>query len=265
MHFPLSFLFIALIAISLSSSAQRVKVKRKGVQMVNATKPSANISSYSLKQFTGRWQEISRKDRGNNSVVDFADTLFFHFYGDSDVIVRDGINLSIKGSADIQPGNILTAAGDEFIVKSIDKTKALLDDGDKYIHMMIKKKSFWYESLPTDSVETEKFTTPVEVSLSAVSGNWAVYRRNASPGTTASDEALIKNIIIENQSGSKFNGEVTFYQAEKTETLPCSIIVDGNKIDIVTSKRSWQMTVYKVDGQEFIFGSPALMYYAKRY
>ena len=177
------FSFVAFIAISLPSFAQRViKVKRKGVKMIDVTKSSTNPSSYSLKQFTGKWQEISRKDRENNSAVDFTDTLFFHFYGDNDVSVRDGINLSVKGNAEIQPGNILATAGDEFIIKSIDKIKAILDDGDKYIHTIIKKKSFWYETLPTDSIVIENFTRPVAISLPVIAGKWAVYRRNARPG-----------------------------------------------------------------------------------
>ena len=260
------FSFLALIASPLSLCAQRVtKVKRKGVKIINVTKPSTNTSSYSLKQLTGKWQEISRKDRENNSAVDFTDTLLFHFYGDDNVSVRNGINLSVQGNADIQPGNILTTAGDEFIIKSIDKTRAVLDDEDKYIHTIIKTKSFWYETLPTDSIVAENFNTPIAVRLSNVAGKWAVYRRNAKPGATENDMPLIRKITIEDKTDNTSNGEITFYQVEKTETLPCFITVDGNKINIVTTKHSWQMDVYKVTEEEFIFGSPALMYYAKRY
>ena len=95
--------------------------------------------------------------------------------------------------------------------------------------------------------------------------NGLYYRRNAMPGATFRDEPLIKTITIENKSDSVFNGKITFYQAEKTETLPCSITVTGSKINIVTIKHTWQMDVYKAGKEEFIFGSPALMYYAKRY
>ena len=257
------FLFIALIFVSLPSSAQRLKVKRKGVKMVDVTKPSNNTSSWSLKQFEGKWQEVFRKDRQNNSTVDFTDTLFLHFYGDSEVSVRDGINLSVKGSAEIQPGNILAVAGDEFIIKSLDKIKAVLDDGDKYIHTIIKMKSFWFETLPTDSIVPENFVTPVTVSLSYISGKWIVYRRDARPGATATDEALIQVITIENKGKDAF-GEITFYQAGKTETLPCSITTEGTRLNIVTAKRSWQMDVYKEGEKELIFGSPTLMYYCKQ-
>jgi hypothetical protein len=263
MRLTFLFSFIGLIVISLSSSAQRGKVKRKGVKVINVTKSSNNTSSYSLKQFEGKWQEASRKDRENNSSVDFTDTLFLRFYGDDNVFVRNGKYLSVTGSAEIEPGDLLAAAGDDYIIKSLDNTKVVLDDGDKYIHTMIKTKDFWFETLPTDSVMPERYMTPVAVSLSDISGNWAVYRRNASPGATGADEALIKKLTIENKSTGEFNGEVTFYLSGKTETLPGSITVDDNKINIITTRHSWQMDVYKATKEELIFGNKELMYYTK--
>jgi len=124
-------------------------------------------------------------------------------------------------------------------------------------------KSFWFETLPTDSIVPEKFVTPVTVSLSYISGKWIVYRRDARPGATATDEALIQVITIENKGKDAF-GEITFYQAGKTETLPCSITTEGTRLNIVTAKRSWQMDVYKEGEKELIFGSPTLMYYCKQ-
>ena len=194
--------------------------------------------------------------------VNFADTLFFHFYGDSEVSVRDGLSLSVKGSAEIQ-ADILAAAGDEYNIISLDATKAVLDDGEKYIHTLFKMRSFWFETLPTDSIVPEKFVTPVVVNLAAISGKWDVYRRKALPGATASGEPLISTIIIENNSNGSLS-EITFYIAGKTETLPCSITVEGNKINITTSRHSWKMDVYKASENELIFGSPALMYYCKQ-
>ena len=256
---PVSLAIILLTA--LCSNAQVIKVKRKGVQPVNVTKPVRG-SAYSLEQFNGKWQESSRRDRTSNSSVNFEDTLFFIFSGNNDVYTRDGINLSIKGKADLQPGNILSTGADEFIIKSFDKTKAILDDGDKYLHTIVKKKSFWYETLPTDSVAPEKFTTPVEVNYANIAGKWTVYRREAKPGSTSNDKPLLKTLNIENNNNA-VNGEVTFYLAEKTETVPCNIVLQGTKINIVTSKHSWLMDVYKADKNEFSFGTPELMYYCK--
>jgi hypothetical protein len=258
------FLFIAFISVFVSSYAQRVKVKRKGVKMINVTKPSTNPSLYSIKQIAGKWQEIARSDRETKSSVDFTDTLFYYFYGDSEVAIRNNINLSLKGEASIEPGNLLIAAGDEYTIKSLDETKAVLDDDDKYIHTLIKKSKFWYENLPTDSIQAEKLI-PITVNLPAITGKWIVYRRDAQPGSVSSSEALITIINIENKTSSASNGEITFYHAGETTTLPCSVSVAGTKINITTSKHSWQTDAYKTDDNEFIFGNEALIYYAKRY
>ena len=263
MHSISSVSFALMMLITLSSNAQVVmKVKRKGAQPLNE-KPTVKGSVYSLEQFNGKWQEISRRDRTNNSSVDFEDTLFFNFSGNNDVYTRDGINFSLKGKADLQPGNILSTGADEFIIKSLDKTKAVLDDGDKYIHTIIKKKSFWYETLPADSIAPENFTIPVEVNDSNIIGKWSVYRRKAKPGSSSVNEPLLKTLNIENKNNNTLNGEITFYMAEKSETVPCSITLQGTKIHLVTSQHTWLMDVYKADKKEFIFGSPELMYYCK--
>ena len=187
----------------------------------------------------------------------------FIFSGNNDVYTRDGINLSIKGKADLQPGNILSTGADEFIIKSLDETKAVLDDGDKYIHTIIKKKSFWYETLPTDSIAPEKLTTPVEVNYSNIIGKWHVYRREAKPGSTSIVEPLLKTLNIKNTPDTTNNGEMTFYLEAKSETVPCNITLQGTKIHLVTSKHSWLMDIYKADKKEFIFGNSILMYYCE--
>jgi len=252
------------LLITLSSGAQVVtKVKRKGVQSHNVTKPAPNGNKYSMDQFNGKWQEISRNDRASNSNVDFEDTLFFIFSGDNNVYTRNGINFSLNGKAALRPGNILNTGSDEFIIKSLDETKAVLDDGDTYIHTMIKKQSFLYESLPTDSIVLEKFTTPVDVSYANIIGKWSVYRRDAKPGSISTDEPILRMINIENNNDTA-NSEITFYVKEKSETVPCHITLEGTKIHLVTLKHSWSMDVYKADDKEFVFGSAELMYYCKR-
>jgi uncharacterized protein YwgA len=263
MHSISSVSFALMLLITLSSNAQvGMKVKRKGAQPLNE-KPIVKGSAYSLEQFNGKWQEISRRDRTNNSSVDFEDTLFFNFTGYNDVYTRDGINFSLKGKADLQPGNILSTGADEFIIKFLDKTKADLDDGDQYIHTIIKKKSFWYETLPTDSIAPEKLTTPVEVNYANFIGKLYVYLREAKPGSTSIVEPLLKTLNIKNTPNNINNAEITFYLEVKSETVPCSIILQGTKIHLVTSKHSWLMDVYKADKKEFIFGSSTLMYYCK--
>jgi hypothetical protein len=76
---------------------------------------------------------------------------------------------------------------------------------------------------------------------------------------------LIKRITIENKTSDKFNGEIAFYQAGTTEVLSCSVIVEGNKINIATTKHTWQMDVYETNTEELIFGNAGLIYYCKRF
>jgi hypothetical protein len=258
------FLLVTLIISPSISSAQKFKVKRKGVKLIDVTKTSTGRSLYSLQQFAGKWQEISRASRENYSGEDFTDTLFLHFYNDSDVSVRNGRDLSVRGNADIDPENILTVGGDQFIIKSLDNTKAKLDDGEMYIHTMIKVKNFLYETFPTDSIIVPNFTTPVAASLSDVIGKWNVYRRTAKPGATAYDEMLITRITIENKSSDEFNGEIAFSQSGTTEVLPCSVTIEDSKINIATTKHTWQMDMYEANAEEFIFGNAGLVYYCKR-
>ena len=254
---------VALILISgitFSASSQKVKIKRKGVTPINVTKNMTAISSkYLLNQFTGKWQEVSRIDKTNAS-INFKDTLFYTFKSNGEVFSRDGVNMSLMGEATIEPGNVLLAAADVFTIKSLNDTQVMLDDGE-YIHTLIKKKMFWYETLPTNAVVPEKFSTPVVVILKELTGKWKVYRREAKPGI--SDKVLIRilNIIeIKSDTGS---GEITFYKTEKLETLPARFMLNGEKLQISTEKNTWNMMVYKADGKDLVFGDASIMYYCK--
>ncbi|HMJ47312.1 MAG TPA: hypothetical protein VK498_08280 [Ferruginibacter sp.] len=250
-----------LTAITLSAESQKLKVKRKGVEPLDVTKnPPTNSSMYSLNQFTGKWQEVSRTD-GRNSAVGFKDTLFYNFSDKGEVFSRDGVNMSLMGEALIDPGNVLVAAADVFTIKSMNKNQVVLDDGE-YIHTLVRKNGFWYETLPTNEIVPEKFNSPVAVNASALSGKWKVYRRAAQPGTT--DKVLIRILNVSNiNNDNSATGEITFYKTEKLEMLPCSITLDGSRMHISTEKNTWNFTVYKADGKDLVFGDASLMYYCK--
>ncbi|MDQ6756701.1 MAG: hypothetical protein M3004_07175 [Bacteroidota bacterium] len=255
--------FIVLIAFTLPALSQKMKVKRKGVQPIDVTKnPSPNTSIYSLNQFNGKWQEVSRTDRNTNTAVAFNDTLFYIFSGEN-VFSRDGVNMSLRGEAFIDPGNVLVAAADVFTIKSLTNNQAVLDDGDQYLHTLVRKKSFWYETLPTNYVEPEKYTNPIAINSSALIGKWKVYRRDAKPGKE-NNRILIRILNITTTQGDNIaKGEVTFYLTEKLQTQPCTVTLNGTKMHIVTANDSWSMNVYKADGKDFVFGDNGLMYYCK--
>jgi hypothetical protein len=241
------------------TGAQTLKVKRKGVTPIDVTKNTVPTSTYTLAQFGGKWQEVSRADARSNSVA-FKDTLFYNFKGDN-VFSRDGVNMSLTGDAFIDPGNVLVAAADVFTIRSLNNNTAVLDDGE-FVHTLVKKNEFWYETLPSSAVVPEKFSTPVAVNALALSGKWKVYRRSAQPGTT--DRVLIRIInVTAVKSDNMATGEITFYQTEKLETLPCTITLDGPKMHIITEKNTWNVKVYKADGKDLVFGDPSLMYYCK--
>ena len=118
-------------AIIFEAELQIIKVKRKGITPLDVTKNKnvpAISSTYSLEQFAGKWQEVTRTDI-KNSPVGFKDTLFYNFSGEN-VFSRDGVNMSLKGDAAIEPGNVLVAAADVFTIRSMSNNKVVLDDGE---------------------------------------------------------------------------------------------------------------------------------------
>jgi hypothetical protein len=248
--------------LTFSAGSQVLKVKRKGVTPIDVTKnPPANSSMYSLNQFTGKWQEVSRSDKKNNS-VGFRDTLFYNFSDKGEVYSRDGVNMSLMGEAAIDPGNVLVAAADVFTIRSMNNNQVVLDDGE-YLHTLVRKNGFWYEILPTTAVVPEKFTNPVSVNASALAGKWKVYRRDAKPGTE-NNRILMRILnVTDIKDNITATGELTFYRTEKLETLPCTITLNGDRIHISTSKDNWNFNVYKADGKDLVFGDASLMYYCK--
>ena len=260
---PRSLLSIAVLTgIAFSAGSQTLKVKRKGVTPINVTKIQPANSIYSLRQFSGKWQEVSRTDLKKNTVP-FKDTLFYNFSDKGEVFSRDGVNMSLMGEAAIDPGNVLVAAADVFTIKSMNNDQVILDDGE-YIHTLVRKKDFWYETLPTNAVVPETFNSPVSARVSAVAGKWKVYRRAAQPGTT--DKVLIRILNVQYiHNINTASGEIMFYNSEKLETLPCTIKLSGEAMQITTEKNTWNFKVYKADGNDLVFGDGSLMYYAKRF
>lgn len=260
MSFKSLLAFVVLSGIIFSAEAQRLKVKRKGVTPPDVNKNrQTNGSIYTLQQLSGKWQEVKRTNE-KGAAVDFTDTLFYTFSGEN-VFSRDGVNMSLQGEAAIDPGNVLIAAADVFTIKSLNTNQAVLDD-ENYIHTLIRKKSFWYETLPNQTVTQEKFTNPIATPASALSGKWKIYRRDAKPGTN--DKVLIRILNINNiKNDNSASGEITFYKTEKLEMLPCTITLDGGKMNITTEKNTWNVNVYKADGKDLVFGDASLMYYCK--
>jgi hypothetical protein len=262
-------MIVLLLAVLISSSAlaQTRRVKRQGVAPTNiGAKPKEkNTYNYSLEQFKGKWQEVKRTYKNGNP-ASITDTVFIFFKGDDKVETRDGNKTYIKGEAMLEaPGNILIVAADVYTIVSTNDNTLVLDDGDEFILTLNKVDKFWIETVGKAPAATEAFENPIHPSINNLIGNWGVYRRQASPGAVDPKSLLIKYLKITSATGEhNATGEVTFYNSEKSETLPCMVAINGNTIEIKTETQKWNFPVFKADGKELVFGTKGkLLYFAK--
>lgn len=257
-----------LLLLTESLSAQRVK--RKGVTPIDVSKnkrPGAKKDAqFSTTQLVGKWQEISRTDKKNRS-VDFTDTIYLNFLSPNRVITRDGNSSNMTGNAAIEPGNVLIAAADVYTILSVADSQVVLDNQDEFIHTLIKKDMYFFESYGKLSVKQEEFKDPIPVTLQDVMGKWMVYRKLAKPGVINPPVNIIQYLKITDSTGENTaKGEVTFYQTDKSTLLPCTIKVTNAGIDINAGEFTWSLFVYKADKKELVFGEAAvLLYYSKAY
>lgn len=251
-----------------TAQAQKPGVKRKGVTPVNVgTKPETKFTyDYTLEQFKGKWQEVIRLnyDKSENAVTD---TIFLYFKDENKVETRDGRKTYMKGDALIEsPGNILVAAADIYKIISVSADTIVLDDQDKFVHVLVKVNQFWLETVGKNTVTTEVYDKPMIANLNDLQGNWHIYRKQAKPGAIDANAYLIKQIKITNvTSGTAAAGEITYYKGDFSETIPCTITVSGEDLSISTTVFTWKLAVYKVaSNKEWVFGErEKLLYFAK--
>ena len=245
------------------------RVKRNGVEPMDVSKnkrtQNLNSSRFQISQLNGKWQETSRSTK-NNIPVKILDTVYLNFTGNSKVITRDGNNANIIGVAVIESGNVLLAASDIYTIVSVTDSVIILDNQENLLHSFKKTAAFYFESFGKLSVTQEEFTEPVSVTNSAIIGNWSIYKRVAKPGTINPPVNIIITLkITEAINEDKAMGEITFYQTDKSETLPCSIKITNIGIEIISGQNVWSLLTYKITEKEFVFGDAAMMlYYARR-
>jgi len=260
-------ILMAALFIGSSISAQQRRVKRQGVTptTVGANPKNEFTYNYSIAQFKGKWQEVKRTLKNGTPAV-ITDTVFIFFKGDDKVETRDGNKTYIKGEAMLEaPGNILVAAADIYTILSATNDTLVLDDQDTFIHTLIKVNQFWIETVGKTPVATEAYDQPVKPTIEQLIGNWNIYRRQAAPGTISSNTVLIKNLKITNKiDESNATGEVTIYNNEKSETLACTVSINGTAMQINAGTNKWTFPVYKADGKELVFGTKGkLLYFSK--
>ena len=262
MKLKLFLLVLFIPCYSLTANAQ--KVKRKGVT-INQPVKKGPVAKYSLGQLDGKWQEVKRISIKSKEPIDFSDSLLMNFY-DGKVELKDAtsMRMSMTGSAQIDAPNLLAVAGDIYSIRSLDKTKLVIDDGE-FTRELQKKDQFYYETVGKIKIEKDSLSMPVAIDIKNVKGKWIVYSRQAAPGATSQQTALIKSLDITSisEDGIAF-GQAVFYTSDITKVLPCQLITKGYEIKIVTDAYIWNFYTYKADGTEFVFGEKGkLVYYSK--
>ena len=262
MYLKLFLLILFIAGYSLNTTAQ--KVKRKGVT-INQVSKKEPVAKYSLNQLEGKWQEVNRTPAGSKEPTGFSDTLLMNFYnGKIKVKYASSMTIAVNGSVEIDAPNYLTAAGDIYTIRSLDKTKLVIDDGE-FTRELEKKDQFYSETVSKIKEEKDTTTRPVNIDINNLKGKWLVYARKAEPGATDAQTPLIKSldIISISEDGIAF-GQVVFYTSDISKSVACQLITKDGVIKIVTDKDSWNFYAYKADGKEFVFGEAGkLVYYAK--
>jgi hypothetical protein len=230
------------------------------------TNNSKKKADYTVSQLKGKWQEFARINRPDSSTVAFNDSIQLNFTDSNKVRTRTSVvtSMTMDGEADIDVDNTLTAAADEYTIKSLKNNELVLDDNEKFIHHLKKVDTFWYETLGRLSYQQESLGKAIKVSISDIIGNWSVYRRQAKPGATGNVQ-LIKNLNISAKTGANTaSGDITFYKDKNIQQLPCTITLSETSIKIVAGANVWNLDTYQADANNFVFGNSDLMYYSKK-
>lgn len=243
------------------------QVSRKGTTPVNKTtsKKGNGEKQYELEQFFGKWQEVKRMLE-NKKELSIGDTIFLHFTAPDKLETRDGTKNIMRGYAMIEePGNVLIAAADIYTILSVSPKEIVLYNDEGFIHVLEKREVFWRETLGKNEVTEPAYVTPVSFKIADIIGGWNIYRRKGKPGALDSNTVFIKNIksisAINDQTAI---AEITCYTREKSETLPCTIIVKDKSVEIKAGNYTWNLLIYKADGKELVFGNAdMLIYFAK--
>ena len=257
------------LCLLISTGVFSQRVKRKGTEPIDISKqkrPGANVKPFTIAQLAGKWQEISR-DSKTNITISFTDTIFLNFIDSNTVLTKQGNETSMKGEAVIDGStNELIAAADVYTIVSITDSLLVLDNQENILHTLKKTDQFLYENFGKKKTVSVNYKEPISIKLADIKGKWVVYKREAKPGTVNPPSTIINNINIINITGENTAmGEITFYQSDKSEMLPCSIKLTNAGFDVRADKYNWKLFVYKLDKNELVFGeTDVLLYFAKR-
>ena len=178
------------------------RVKRKGTEPIDISKqkrPGANVKTFTIAQFVGKWQEISRDSKTNIS-ISFTDTIFLNFVDSNTVFTKQGNETSMKGEAAIDAtNNELVAAADVYTIVSVTDSLLVLDNQENILHTLKKTDQFLYETFGKKKTVIVNYKEPISVTMADIKGKWVVYKREAKPGTVNPPSTIINYVNITNK------------------------------------------------------------------
>jgi hypothetical protein len=231
-----------------------------------ADNTAAKKGKYTMDEFIGRWQETARMKSGTKERTAVVDTFYIRFYKDNTADTREGNSLVITGTSEIFTDDYVTTSATDFKIVSVSPDVIVLDDMMGYQHVLSRTNRFAYEtSSAPPAVEPDIADNKVDLSASSLVKNWFAYRRSARPGSVKAGVPLLRNLRIQEKlSENSYKGEVEFARDGEAYIQPCSLVFTGKMLLIDTEGSSWNIRVYKADGNEMILGKKGeLVYYFK--
>jgi len=221
---------------------------------------------YTMDQFIGRWQEISRMKTGTKEKTEVTDTLYIHFYKEGTADTKQGNSLVITGTSELFTDNYITTSANDFKVVSVSPDMIVLDDLAGYQRNMARKNNFAYElSKPVPVAEPDTVKMKIAITAGSLIKDWFAYKRSAEPGFITPETPLIRNLRIRTSfTEYSYSGEIEFARSGKAYVQSCTLSFNGNWVSIVTVGNTWNLEVYKADEKEMILGKMGeVTYYFK--
>ena len=232
----------------------------------NKNSDSKRKPKYTMIQFEGRWQETARMIAKSKEMTGFRDTLYIHFYNDGKADTKQGNSMVITGTTELFRDDYITTSANDFKIISVVANEIVLDDLSGYLRKLTRTQQFAYEVIVTPPVVAEDTTKEI-IDLTPVSlkKNWFAYRRSAEPGFLKSETPLIRKLkIMEKLNNNSYTAEIEFAKSGQAYVQSCTLSFTGSNLTIVTENNTWNVYIFKSDGQEMIFGKKEeVIYYFK--
>ena len=235
---------------------------------IRAAKKAPKKSRYTMDQFIGRWQETESMTSTTKEKVAVVDTLCIRFFKDNTATTKEGDNaLVVVGTSALymsRKDDYITTSAIDFKIVSVSPNVIVLDDLNGHQHSLSRTDLFTYEIIKTPPVASPVIAdNKVDLSPSSLIKNWFKYKGIASPGFITNESQLLQNLSIQEKvSENSYKGEVQFGARNgKAYVQPCTLVFNDRMVTINTEGNTWNMEVYKADGQEMILGKKGEMVY----